>query len=298
MRPLGILLLALLAVRIGSAQGRPVVGIMPVYDDSAENLTEALPLNMTYLIYERMRTHSSVQPVLLSPGGLYDPESLDWARQYGRKAHVDVVLISKLLPTARISDRKRRLNFEVKWLDVASGKLSEPQTNSSIDVSTSDLLTDMASGYSLFGTYKGLFPNSEEFLKVPLGKAALKLSDWIELQVGPTLTSLGTVATGGPEPKPQTCEFSFSVRYAARHSTSKSLSVLVDDKDETSTLKEGHATFPMQSGPMSFRVQVNDAPYGMPAEKQYQISTTANCEASRTAVLELGTAGEGFIKWE
>jgi hypothetical protein len=297
--PLKSVLSLLLLAPLAHAQ-KIAVGILPVYDATAEPLTETLPPSMTFMLYKHMSTVPGVQPFLLSPGGLYDTAADDYNREYGRRAHVDVLLITRLLPSIKTKGRKIRMVFEVRLLDVASGKAAAPAVNDTIELAPEDLLDSLGSNLgSVYTTYKIFRPNSSDFEKQPLGKAALKLVDWTDGVVQTTAPTIASAPTAAPLPATAPCKITFRVRYNSKHTSSKSYSVLVDDEDESSTIQEGLATFSIPGGPITFRVHTNDEPYRLPTEKLYQISSINDCSApTHAAVMEIGAAGEAFIRWE
>lgn len=288
-----------IALSAAAQTPKTLLGILPVYDSTAENFSEAFPVNMTFLMYAHLKPTPGVEPVLLSPGGLYDPDSIDFIRQYGKKAHVDAILITKVLHSIPSGSRHRRLNFEARFLDVATGKLSDRAVNDTVEVSTSDLMATFTSAY-VSSTYRGFFAPPSEFSKQPLGKAAVKIDEWLEGILQPTLKTIGTVGTGPvAPPQEKSCEINFSVAYTTKHAIAKSYTVIANEKDESSEIHDGHAAFTMHHGPLAFRVQLNDPPYALPTEKQYQISTQLNCASPyHTVVMEIGSSGEALLKWQ
>lgn len=283
-----------------AADQRIVLGILPVYDATAESLTESFPPNLTFLMYQELLKSPDINPVLLSPGGLYEPEGEDWIIGYARKVKVDAVLVTRLLPTVRVNDRRRQIKFEVQVLDVNAGKRSLKALNDSVQVATGDLLV-AASNTNPSAAYRNFFGTPQEFRKQPLGKVALKLVDWTREYLTSTLTALQPTRSGADPlvSSPAPCQVSFRVRYVTKRTSSKSYSILANDKDESSTIREGVAQFPMEPGPLAVRVQVVDAPYRMPTEPLYQDSTLLDCYSKEhTLVLEVGNAGEGLLHWE
>ncbi len=282
-----------------AANQRIVLGILPVYDATAESLTESFPPNLTFLIYQGLLKNPDINPVLLSPGGLYETEGEDWIVDYARKAKVDVVLVTRLLPSLRVNDRHRQIKFEVQVLDVSAGKRSLKALNDTVQVATSDLFA-VASNTNPSATYRNFFGTPQDFQKQPLGKAALKLVDWTQAYLTSTLTALQPSRSGAdPVSSSAPCQVSFRVRYVAKKTASKSYSILANDRDESSTIREGVAQFPMEPGPLAVRVQVVDAPFRMPIERLYQDSTLLDCYSKEhTLVMELGNAGEALLHWE
>lgn len=283
------------------AQARFAVGILPVYDQSAESLTEFLPSGLAMLLYKHMSGSPFLEPVLLGAGGLYDPNSVDWNNEFGRKTHVGALLITRLYPTIRVNDRKRRLKFSFQILDVATGKLSREFTNDSVEIPTEDLFNSAVSTY-VSTSSTGFFRSSDDFEKQKLGKAAAKLADWTIDQLPVTLTAQSVAQTANQppaQPVSATCQVTFTIRFVAKHSIAKGYTVFVNDTDQSSAVKDGIATFIMAGGPIVVRATIPDPPYGVPTEKLYQASTDLLCDSvTRTLDMDIGTAGEAILRWE
>ena len=299
-RVLVVCCLSLIVILNATAQGkRIVIGVLPVYDNSAQPLTEDLPVNLTFMLYRNLLNSTNFEPVLLSPGGLYDPDSLDWVADYAAKAKIDVVLICSILPALKVNEHRSRLKLEAQLMNVATGKLSAKVLNDTVEISNNDLFSNIAATY-VSSNIRGYFKSSEDFDKQPLGKAAVKLVDWTRAYVATAVSTLEVANTGDDPPsKPATCPINFSIKYVKNKSAAKSYTLLANNKDETSTLKDGVAQFPASSGPLALRIQVMDAPYGTKIEKLYQTSTVLDCGGTQsTLVMEMGNAGESFLHWQ
>jgi hypothetical protein len=306
-------LLCLTAIASATAQGkRTVIGILPVYDNSAQLINESLAPNLTYMIYRDLLKNPAYQPVLLSPGGLYDPDAVDWISEYAAKAQVDVVLISSILPSTKKNERRSWLTLEVQLLNVANGKVSAKVSSEPVEIANVNLFSNdtievpYVSPYSsdsttqVLSTNEGFTEGSRAFGKHPLGKAARKLVDWADGYFTSALSAM-EVSPTGPEmlPAVATCDVNFHIRYVAKKSVAKSYTIIANNKEESSTIDDGTAHFPMQSGPLFFRVQVRDAPYGMRIVKLYQASTILDCSASsHNLVMEMGNAGDALLRWQ
>ena len=276
--------LAMAAFASCQGQGkRVVIGVLPVYDNSGQSLTENLPVNLTYMIYRDLLKNEAYQPILLSPGALYDPESIDTITDYATKAKADAVLISSILPCIKVNNLKCRLQLEVKLVDVA----------------TVDLLRTVAANY-VSSNYASFLKGPEDFEKQPLGKSAVKLVNWTDGYISSTLPTLDVKPTGVEVAgKQTTCDLDVHVRYVTKHSVSKSYTLIVNDKDETTAIKDGVGHFDMPSGPIFLRVQATDPPYGMPIEKLYQTSAYLDCSSpKRDLDLDIGSAGEMITHWQ
>jgi hypothetical protein len=100
-------------------------------------------------------------------------------------------------------------------------------------------------------------------------------------------------------PEGTSCEVHFKVRFVAKHSIAKGYNMFANDQDETSTVNDGLATFPMPSGLTVVRLQIPDPPYGVPTQKLYQSSTTVVCDGTAHNLnFDIGPAGEGLLHWE
>jgi hypothetical protein len=292
--------LGLVAIGTAAAESkRTVIGILPVFDNSAEAMTENLPPNLAYMIYRELLSNPAYEPVLLSPGGLYDPDAIDWITDYAAKAKVDVVLIASILPSVKVNQHRRCIVLEIRLLNVANGKLSPKARNDTVEVGTSELFSYGATTY-VASTFDGWSKGPKEFEKEPLGKAARQLVEWTRDYIPPALWGLEVLPTGaGARPQPAKCDIDFRIRYVTKRSASKSYSLIVDNLDETSMINDGIAHFSIASGPLALRVQVKDAPYGMQIQKLYQTSTILDCSSPlHTLVMEMGNAGDSLLRWQ
>jgi len=296
-----VLLMACSAVAQGN---RYVVGILPVDDESAESLTETLPTGLTMLLYNHIREMPSMEPVLLAPGGLYDPESKDWIQEYGKKSHVDAVLIARLLPSAKVNDRRRRLAFAIEIMDVHTGTVSPKLVNDTVEVQTSDLVVTAANTFissddraSLVASF---FKNPADFEKQRLGTAALKLVDWTKSQLQTSLPTLVAAPSGtASDARTPPCPMTFRIRFMTKHSIAKGYVLLADDTDQSTAISDGIASFKIPGGPLVIRTQIPDPPYGIPVSKLYQASTVLTCSAQPPMLtMEIGAAGEAILRWE
>lgn len=301
------MLAALLAFCVCSAMAqapRYVVGILPVYDESAETLTENLPSGLTMLLYTHLREVSNLQPVLVAPGGLYDPESRDWLQEFGRKSHVDALLIARLRPTIRINERKRKLNFTVELMNVSSGEVSQKMANTDVEVATSDLFNSAEHGFlstaAPSGFFDKLFMSPEDFEKQKIGAASLKLVNWSRDWLEAQLPRYAPIPSGSvADPFTPACAMSFRVRYVTKRGIAKGYGLLINNTDQSTSEVEGVAKFSIAGGPLVARVIVPDPPYGLPMPKLYMVSTDHSCtREEHLLTMEVGAAGEAYLRWE
>jgi len=283
---------------VWAADKPTVIGILRVYDNSARSLTDSLTPNLTFMIYRDLLENPAYQPMLLSPGGLYDPDALDWMREFAARAKVDVVLISVILPAAKVNERHSRLMFQVRLMNVANGYVSANALNDTIEVADSDLFSSVETG-DISSTYAEFFKHPKDFEKRHIGKAALKLAEWTRGYVDSALSGMRVLPTGIERPsKTTTCDIDFQISYVMKRSVSKSYTLIANSMDESSSINDGSAHFSMTSGPLFLKIQVRDAPYGTPLEHLYQVSTSLDCTtAHHYLVMEVGSAGESLLRW-
>lgn len=301
MRAVALLMLcSTFAVLTGhAATGRVVVGILPVYDASAEAISDRLATNLSFFTYQQLLKSTDITPVLLSPGGLYDPESEELIETYASRLKIDAVLITRLLPTIKVNDRTVRLNVEMELVDLASGKHSAKMADTTVQIRRDEVVATMETTY-VNTTYVDFFGNTKEFYKQPLGKATIKEAIWGMDYAENAVKMLAVQGTGEELPPASgSCAIGVRVLYMTRHAASKSYSLLVNNEDESSTIKDGVANFTAPAGPISLRYAVNDAPYRFHEQKMYQSSSVVDCgQSKRMLVIELGTSGEATPHWE
>jgi len=281
-----ILLTFAILLMTGSAfaqANRYVVGILPVDDESAETLTETLPTGLTMLLYNHIREMPNMEP---------------------RKSHVDAMLISRLLPTLKVNDRRRRLVFAIEIMDVKTGNVSARLVDDTVEIQTSDLAMTVANGYisaderaSLVASF---FKNSADFEKMRIGTASLKLVDWTKSQLQSGLPALGASPSGtAADAKTPPCPMTFRIRFMTKHSIAKGYVLLANDTDQSTAINDGIASFAVPGGPLVIRAQIPDPPYGIPLSKLYQASTLHTCSSQpQSLTMEIGAAGEALLRWE
>jgi hypothetical protein len=73
--------------------------------------------------------------------------------------------------------------------------------------------------------------------------------------------------------------------------------LIVNDLDQTSTLKDGFSSFMLPEGPTIIQFSLNDAPYTMSKQPFYQLSTIHSCSTS-TLTIDIGARGDEHHHWE
>ena len=122
---LWILWLPLAAAAQKAAGPQYTVGVAPVFDASGDPWGEEMASHVTMLTFEELRSQA-ISPVLISPGGVYNPLDEDWIREYGRSAGVDVVLVTTLQRSDRPHNGDWTLKMETFLLDVNGSGRSTP----------------------------------------------------------------------------------------------------------------------------------------------------------------------------
>jgi len=100
-----------------------------------------------------------------------------------------------------------------------------------------------------------------------------------------------------PGPFPTSCEVDFSVRYTRQRSSSKSYTLFVNNRDESTTVSfEGFAALTLMPGLNMFEVTVKDPPYRLPLQKSYVMNRWMDCSAEeRHLIMEIGGGGEALL---
>src|SRR5271166_1168451 len=94
-----IAILVLLSVSaLAAPPGKIVVGVLPTYNQGGSNYGPEFCQHLTTMIYQELQS-SSVEPLLLNPGGLYTAMADEYTLDYARKSDVDTMLITTLLTT-------------------------------------------------------------------------------------------------------------------------------------------------------------------------------------------------------
>jgi hypothetical protein len=270
------------------AQKKITVGVMPVFDASGDVAGEILTQHLTTMVYDALRD-SSVQPVLLSPGGVYTPTDKEWALDFGRQVGVDAVLISTLQPSNRPKKGDWTVRVETELLDLRSGD-SLPAVMHSEFVNRGYL-----NGVEGVTYFAGM--TSRPFEKQELGKKAKHLAESMRgyvqanaTRVQPTATAVAGPANGS------SCHADFRIEYPNK-SNSIAYSLIANRRDETLFIKEGVASLDLKSGPVVLQVKLEDAPYRLPTQRLYQVSTEADC-SKPTLTMQIGPAGEALLRWQ
>ena len=283
-------------------KGLSATGLFPVYDSSGETHGDDLAGYLTPAIYQAFK-EAGRELVLMNPGGSYSLLDEAASLEYGRSAGVQVVLVSRLAPTRRQKpdDAAPALQVEVKAVEVATGTTLQSFTVSQ-QVNRKDLEKGFDKGpgsHQFLGVFEKSSDKSRAVEKQALGKTVRSLAEAIRTNV---LAFKGAAvvfpsAALHPGPFPASCEIDFSVRYTRQRSSSKSYTLFVNNRDESTSVNfDGVAPLKMTPGLSTFEVAVKDPPYRLALQKRYVMNRWVECSAQeRHLVLEIGGGGEALL---
>lgn len=273
------------------------VGIMPVYDASGENYGETFTQNMTQMLFDELKS-TGYEPVLLNPGGAYTPLDSDLIKEFAQMSKVDAVLITIMQIPAKPKSGPYILKVDAQLLDPKTGTLTASRSYAD-NIRREEAIVE--GGYVGFGSMWGFGTGgSRRFEKQPLGKRARLFAKAIRQQAVSTVPSIAQTGSALiPAPSSGSCEVSFRVNYPRKNAISKSYGLVINGKEESLWLKEGVATLSMRSGPSLILLNVADAPYRLPIQRLYAANTYVDCSRSdRALALDIGPAGEAFLRWQ
>ncbi len=301
-----IIILLLSTSVLAASPGKVVVGVLPTYDQGGSNYGPEFCQHLTTMIFEELQS-SSVQPLLLNPGGLYTATADEYTLDYARKSDVDVALITVLLTTEMPAKGDFTIKVRSDLVDLKTGA-SMASWQSTTPISRHEVaheaFTTLGDSNSRVGQVRDSMSyfrsSSKPFEKQAIGAAARKIAQDVNAQavrgaasVTPTKEAQ-TVAPGGPP-----CSINFKVGYVTKHASSKSYDLIVNGKDETLDVKDGEVPISVPSGPLLIQLAVHDAPYKVPKQDLYQLNAQLDCSQNHHDLrYEIGQVGEGFVKWQ
>jgi hypothetical protein len=309
------LLVVIAAARLMQAAAldqRPTsTGLLPVYDASGEGVGEIFAQHLTSAIYATL-SDAGREPVLLNPGGRYNLIDEAGTLEYARSAGVRIALITALKQTKRTkpSDEAPRLQIEIRAVDATSGAVLQTFSLSE-EVKRKDLergfdfgngryqvrLSPPGSGLEPLDYYS-MTRSSKRLKKQPLGKAVLRIADTIRDQVlahngGALMAPAAATSQGSLD---GACDVDLRVQYIQQRSSSKAFAVFVNDRDESTTVKDGVASFTARAGLLFLEVSVSDPPFRLPIQRSYAINRWLDCSPSqRHLIMEIGGGGEALM---
>ena len=273
------------------------VGILPVYDASGENYGEVFTQNLTQMLFDELKG-TDYEPVLLNPGGAYTPLDSDLIKEFAQMAKVDAALITVLQIPTKPKSGPYTLKLDAQLLDPKTGKVTDMRSYTD-NIRREEAIVE--GGYVGFGAMWGWGTGgSRRFEKQPLGKRARNFAKAVRQQTVSTVPSFASTGSAQvPVASSTSCEVSFRVNYPRKNAISKSYGLIINGKEESLWLKEGIATMSMRSGPALVLVNLADAPYRLPVQHLYAANTYVECsKGSQALALDIGPAGEAFLRWQ
>jgi hypothetical protein len=271
------------------------IGIAPTFDAGSDESGPAISQHLVLFLYRDLARGNSFIPVLLNPGGVYSPFDTSWLVNYVHdRPELDLLLVTTLKPNAKDGG----LVVDVSLLDARTGAKLSSWTATSVTDGKKGWMKGLPANLKSQG---GL--NSESsFEKGPFANASWRVADSIrDVLPAKTAEFPRTTAPMQAPPNvtspPSQCVTHTRITYGYKHSVSRSHLLLVNDLEQTSTLKDGFSSFTLPEGPTIIQFSLNDAPYTMSKQAFYQLSTIHSCSAS-TLIIDLGAQGDEHHHWE
>lgn len=291
---------------LAAPAGRVVVGVFPTYDQGGSNYGPEFCQHLSTMIFYELR-NSSVDPLLLNPGGLYTATADEYTLDYARKDKVDVALITVLLNTEMPAKGDFTIRVKGDLIDLKTGA-SIFSWQSTAPIKRNEVAHEAFAKLGDTNTRVGEIRNdlelfrssSKPFEKQALGAAARKIAQDMDTQVmhgagsvTPSNESHPAASGGGP------CKIKFKVTYVKKHAVSNSYDLIVNGENETLEIKDGEVPLSVPSGSLLIQLAVHDAPYKVPTQDIYQFSAQVDCsQGYHDLVYEIGQVGEGFLRWQ
>jgi hypothetical protein len=286
----GRFLLCLLFFGFALPLGAQGIGVMPMFDASAEDIGP-LFAEQTTLILQQTLQAAGVHAVYLNPGGVYTPTDIDLIRDTSERYGVSAVLVTTFPRVFRPKGNRGPILLELK------AQLVNPKDGTVADlgayerkITPDELIIEY--GHAHFWGTTG----SRPFTHQKIGEHAEKLSAEIVAsalaQARQLHLDLGTPPA--IPPAPAQCAFNFRVSLP-RHRIAKTYELILDGHDEAFGVTDGIASFTAPEGPHTLYLYVHDAPYNLPVQHLYPINAMLSCPTPSLAVV-LGPGGEASFE--
>jgi hypothetical protein len=317
-RPFLIPVLFLICFASASAEAPKIsVGIAPVFDGGGEDFGPIVVQHLTLFTYQDLLNSTIVHPNLLSPGGVYSPLDTSWLVDYVHdRPEISLLVVATLKPIAAPVKGRWAIPIEVNLLDAQSGDTISTWTVSEEIDSHKTLLeygefAKAAPGMDRYDKYgqiaKGyMIAASRDFEKQPLGKACAHLASQIKDTLEAKIAAMDKMKTQSLANfllskisfvnNSASCAVNFHITYGYKHSASHSYDLMANGLDQSTNLNNGVATFQAPEGELLLQFAVNDAPYKLVKESQYQFSTLHSCK-NTDLTLDLGPGGDVHAHW-
>ena len=290
-----------------SAQ-RLAIGIAPTYDGGGEDLGTAVTQHLTLFTYQALAETKTFVPSLLNPGGVYNPIDTSWLAEYANdRPDLDLLLVSTLKPTVSAEKGSWSLIIALTLVDAKTGKEGDSWTVSTAIKSKNYFLQrgDAIVGQTISGNATlALWAPARTFERQPLGKATAHLAEAIRDSLP---SHIAGFKASNPAPPPanatgsmantEPCEMKTRITYSYKKSAAQSYTILANDLDESTTVKDGVGQFKIAPGPLLLQFQLSDAPYKLAKQPLYQLTTVHSCDKG-TLIVDIGPGGDAHHRWE
>jgi hypothetical protein len=203
---------------------------------------------------------------------------------------VDAVLISTLQPSNRPKKGDWTIRVETELITISSG------TSSSTMMHSEFVNRAYLNGVEGVNYFAGM--TSRPFEKQELGKKAKHLAESIRGYAQASAPRIAPTTEFTAAPKGSSCHADFRIEYPNK-SNSFAYSLIANRRDETLFIKEGVASLDLKSGPVVLQLKLEDAPYKLPVQRLYQVSTQADCsKPAQSLTMQIGPAGEAVLHWQ
>lgn len=309
-RHLGLAVLFAISTATGFAQKPLVVGICPFIDDTTTPAGERSGRMLPVMFLDKAKS-ASFLPIIVNPGPGVSPADTDWAAEVGRMAGADAVLVGRVRTLATGKGKKASeqtlqghvlLDSHAADLVLAATLVGTADGRELAKLETSELVKGSfmveAAKYTGIGA---AFHHGEPFwfANTHLGQAIGRSAEKLVSGVGQNLGGLQpggayAVTAAGPS-----CQVGIQVLYKAKNKASKMYLVAVNGKEESLGVNDGRLQVQEPSGPILLHISVKDAPYRQPLQDEYYANSMLDCSReNNTLLFEIGSAGEGVIRWQ
>jgi hypothetical protein len=290
----------------GFAQGPPVVGICPFIDDTATPAGDRSGTMLPVMFLDQAKS-AGFLAIIVNPGPNAAPGDTEWPVELARTLGADAVLVGQVRALATSGGKKpsaETLRGHVLLSSHAADLVLTGTLVATVDgrqlgtLQTAELvkgswLTEAA------GKVTGIHHESFWFANTQLGQAIGRSAEKLVADVAQRLSQVQPSGAYKPVAAGRNCRVTVQVRYKAKDRASKAYSVAVNGKEESLGVNDGKVEVEEPAGPILLHVTVNDAPYRQPVQDTYYANSMLDCSRdANTLLFEIGSTGEGVIRWQ
>jgi hypothetical protein len=304
------LLLALTTT--GLAQTPVVVGVCPFFDDTGTDAGERSGILLPVMFLDKSKS-AAFLPVIVNPGPSLLPADTQWATEVGRMAGTDAVLVGQVRALATkegnkpteeklrghilLASHAARLVMEATLVEVASGR--ELGTWQTEELVKGSWLSEAAARFT--GVGAAFHGEAFWFADTHFGKAIGRGADQLVADVGSALSQVkpsGAYNIPSVSGAGQSCRVTVRVLYTQKERASKTYLIAVNGKEESMGIDDGILSLEVPSGPILLHITVKDPPYRQLVQTTYYANSMVDCASKQsTLAFEIGSSGEGLIRW-